>query len=112
MRTLTLQNTLYREKTISGTAIESGLQEWRSSFVVAATLGGLCGLTGLILSGLHLFGMSGSYHFVDNVGAGLLVMAFLLFSLAAHSLDRAREFETAIRIDRCKRTGMIVDEEK
>jgi hypothetical protein len=112
MKTIILSNSLYMEKRTAGTALEFDLRKWRSSFVITAMLGGICGLIGLTLSVIHLFGSSGAYHFLDNVGAGFLVVALLLFSFAAHSLDNAHEAETTMRIDRCKRTGMKVDEEK
>lgn len=112
MGTIILQNRLYREKKTSATAIEPELQEWRSSFVISAALGGISGSLGLTLCVLAWFATSGSYHFLDNLGAGFLIAAFLTFSFAAHSLDKAREAETAIRIDRCKRTGMIGYKEK
>lgn len=89
MTTLALSNSIYSDK-MSGPSIDPDLEKWRASFVVSAMLGATCGITGFAMAGVHLVGLAGGYHYLDNVGAGFLIMAFLLLSAAAHSLDRAR----------------------
>lgn len=89
MRTITLSNSLHRDPTKSGTVVGFYLQEWGYSFVVTAVLGAICGLIGLTLSAISLFEISSSYHSIDNVGAGFLILACLIPSLALNSLDKA-----------------------
>lgn len=94
MRTIIQSNSRYREREISVSAVHFDLKKWRSAFVWSAVLGSIGGLVGLSLSLISLSELSGSYQLLDNVGALFLVTACLVFSFAAHCLERANDFET------------------
>ena len=107
MRALTLPNTLYTEKkTMSRTALEASLENWKLTLVVGSVFGGICGLVGMILGLMSLLGFLNNYPLLNGAGTLLLVIAFPLIILAAHSLDKAYEIDKEITIQYCRQTGM------
>ena len=107
MRELTLPNSLYmEEKKMSRTTLEASLQRWKFMFVASSICGGVCGLLGMTLGLMSLLRLLTSYKILDGLGTALLVVAFPLIVLAAHSLDKAYEADKAITIENCRRTGM------
>ncbi|MCC7307483.1 MAG: hypothetical protein IT173_07950 [Acidobacteria bacterium] len=66
-----------------------------------------------ILAFLGGFMCSAAPWFLDDniesrtgLGTGLLIAFFQLLFLVGHSLDKINEAETAIRVERCRQTGM------
>lgn len=90
--------------------VDSNLYGWRTAVIWSASLGCICGLVGVVLGVLSLIGLSSAFHLLDNVSALSLVTAFLALAFAAHSFDKAHEVENQLRIERCKKAGMKVDD--
>lgn len=104
MRTIYLPKTLYTERKASGTALEATLLHWKMTFVFSGALGAITGLAGTVIGVLSLLRLLSNYHRVENFGTVLLVVAFPLLILAAHSVDKAHEAEKSITMDR---TGWV-----
>lgn len=97
---------------MSRSALEANFARWKFTLLFSSLLGGICLLVGTTLGLLSLLGLLTNYPMLDNFGTAMLAVGFPLLVLAAHSLDKAHDAETATRIEYCKRTGMINEEEK
>ncbi|MBK8466840.1 MAG: hypothetical protein IPL32_13505 [Chloracidobacterium sp.] len=85
---------------MSGTALETTLLRWKMTFVFSSALGGITGLVGTVIGTLSLLRLLSDYHRVENFGTVLLVVAFPLLILAAHSIDKAHEAEKSMTMVR------------
>jgi hypothetical protein len=100
---------LVRNSNVNSERAASGFERtqeiWTSVLLGSTMLSVLAGLGGLVFS-------TASWFFAEHVkgshtiGTLLLVALFPLLYLVAHSLDKIREAEKAIRVERCKKTGM------
>ncbi len=97
---------------MSRTALGTGLRRWKFILLFSSLTGSVCGLVGTTLGVMSLLKLLSDYRLLDDVGTALLVVAFPMLVLAAHSLDKAHEVETTIRMEGCRPTGMIENEEK
>ena len=97
---------------MSRSALESSFARWKFVLLFSSLSGGICLLIGTTLGSMSLLRLLTNYPQVDNFGTILLACAFPLLILAAHSLDKAHDAETAMRLEYCRRTGMIDGEGK
>ena len=67
---------------------------WISALLVSALGGFSLGLTGLIMSGIAYFEMTGNSKQVNQIGTWLIVIAFPVIIFGAHALDKIKENET------------------
>lgn len=76
-------------------------RSWSAAFVTSATLGVLAGISGLCINALFLFNIAENKGALSLAGTWLLVVAFPLLFLSAHSLDRVDLVERMIRAEYC-----------
>jgi hypothetical protein len=108
MSSVTLPNSLYKDKKkVTRKALQASIERWNVTLVFSSAFGTFCGLLGTILGTLSLFGLLQAYRSIDQLGIALLVAAFPLLILAAHSLDKAHEIDKAINIEYCRLNGRI-----
>lgn len=113
MKELTLQRSVSENKnTVSAASLESELRRWKLILSTSFILGSGVGSVGLILGLVSLSHVLKGYWLIDTFSAILLVTAFPLFILAAHSLDRAHELRRQISLKHCKETGFTVEEKE
>lgn len=74
-------------------AFKNKRQKWLRALLFSSLAGILTGLTGLIISGLSLFGIIEKHSRVNNLGTILIVFAFPLVFFSAHALDRISEID-------------------
>jgi hypothetical protein len=100
MSSVTLPNSLYKaKKKVTRKTLQASLERWNVTLVFSSAFGAFCGLLGTILGTLSLFGLLQAYRSIDQLGIALLVAAFPLMVLAAHSLDKAHEIDKTINIE-------------
>jgi hypothetical protein len=108
MNSVTLPNSLYKaKKKVTRKTLQTSLERWNVTFVFSSAFGAFCGFVGTILGTLSLLGLLQAYRSIDQLGTALLVAAFPLLILAAHSLDKAHEIDKAINIEYCSLNGRI-----
>ena len=81
-------------------------RSWSAAFVTSATLGVLAGVSGLGINALFLFDIAENKGTLSLAGTWLLVVAFPLLFLSAHSLDRVDTVERMIRAEYCDKHGV------
>ncbi len=79
--------------------------KWIGRLCISAFAGVITGMTGLAVDAVSIF--AGGFHGVDRLGTALTIIAFPLFVLAAHCLDKIRDTEKAMRLEHYKRRGFI-----
>lgn len=97
---------------MSRTALETSLGRWKVVLMLSSLFGSICGLMGTTLGVMSLLRLLTDHRLLDIAGTVLLVVAFPLLVLAAHSLDKVSEADKAIRIESCRRTGLMTDDAK
>lgn len=78
---------------------------WTAALLTATMLSILAGLGGLVFSTASWF-LDENIENFTGVGTGLLMTFFPLLFVVGHSLDKIREAEKAIRLERCRQTGL------
>ena len=81
---------------------------WTAVLLSSSVLGLAAGLGGLALSIVSWF-FHDTTKGVSELGTLLVVAFFPLLILAAHSLDKVREAEKALRMEHCRRHGLRDD---
>ncbi len=87
------------------TGLDNLRSRWIAVLLVSAVLGVAAGLAGLLFSSVTWF-FNDATKGVAELGTILVVAFFPLLMLAAHSLDKIREAEKALRLDYCRRHGL------
>jgi hypothetical protein len=85
-------------------------RQWSAGFLVSASLGGMSGITGIVINALFLFEIAENKGAISLAATWLLVAAFPLLFVGAHCLDRIDTVERAIRAEYCREHGLEDDE--
>lgn len=105
MNGMALSTTSFFAEQEKETELDNLRSRWIAVLSVSAVLGVAAGLAGLMFSSVTWF-FNDATKGVAELGT-ILVVAFLpLLMLAAHSLDKIREAEKALRLDYCRRHGL------
>jgi hypothetical protein len=97
MREMFLPHILSSDKLQTGVdTLCRNRNRWLTGFFVCALAGIGSGITGLLIGGLLLFGFFPPNNTPGSLETWMLVLAFPLFILAAHCLDKAAEAKKAI----------------
>jgi hypothetical protein len=84
-------------KTTDAFVFDKVRKRWMVVFFCAGISGAISGLLGLAVCGLFAFELVQETAFLGDLETGLMIAAFPLFALAAHSLDKADEIKKALR---------------
>lgn len=79
---------------------------WTAVLLGSGMLSILAILGGFMCSAASWF-LDDNIEHSTGLGTGLLIAFFPLLFLVGHSLDKITEAEMAIRVERCRQTGMV-----
>ena len=79
---------------------------WLALLILAATGSVVCLISGLGISLLTASGMIAASPSIAHITIALLLGFFILFFVAAHSMDRFAARNKEIRVEKCRRTGL------
>lgn len=84
-------------------------EHWTAVLVAGAMLSTLSGLGGIVLV-IASWLFTETANGIGEIGSLLLVLFFPLAVITAHSLDKIRDAELALRLERCRRKGLRLDD--
>ena len=105
MKELTLSNNLIIAAKPDDLRLRRTQSRWMTVLVLSAVLGVLSGLGGFVLSTAPWFFSDIAKGF-SEAGTMLTVAFFPLLVFIAHSLDKIREGEKALKLAECRRSGL------
>ncbi|MBV9215646.1 MAG: hypothetical protein JO053_05670 [Acidobacteria bacterium] len=86
--------------------LRSSLRRWTYALLASGAIGAFAGVTGLAMNALFVLGFAENRGPMGLLGVWLLVAAFPMLWLTSHCLDRVDSIDKAIRLERCRRTGL------
>ena len=107
MTTVNAINNIGYSSTDAGAPLTSRtLRRWTAALFLSVLFGAVSGLgcvvVGFVTLGEFVVASTGFY----TTGTILLGLTFVLFGLAAHSLDKVDAADKAMRLDYCRRHGL------
>src|SRR5215216_7042214 len=83
---------------------------WMTALITSAFLGALTSVSAILIGSASFFGLSREIKGISSLVTVLIIIAFPMFVIAAHCLDRLDDVERSIRIEYCNATGVIGSE--
>jgi len=80
---------------------------WMTALVTSGSLGAITGVSAILIGTGSFFGLSKEIKGISSLLTVLIIIAFPMFVIAAHCLDRLDDVERSIRIEYCNATGVI-----
>lgn len=104
MKTIILSNYLiYAETTRSQSILRRSRKRWTLALLLGSITGVLTGLSAFAINALSLFGSVADNRLVSQLGAWLIMVFLALMMFLAHCLDKIREANKALRIERSRK---------
>ena len=109
MKVMVLPNNLIDEPT-GEARLNKSISRWKAVLFICAGCGVFFGVIGLVLSGLTLVGLSDYLRGIGHLGTWMVAAFFPLLMLAAHALDKVNAARKILRLNKCRKQGLKVED--